>query len=151
MQCSSSFPFRHYSKLKRFSGMIETVRCFEDNSRIKEIAGTPGLGRVLVVDGQGSQRCALVGDQVASSALINGWTGILINGAIRDAAVINEMDTIGICALGTNPRKSDKRNGGEIGERVHFAGIYFVPGEYVYVDEDGIVASSTVVVPPLNA
>ncbi len=145
VQCSSIFPFRHFSKLKRFHGAVETVNCFEDNSRVKEMAYSPGLGRVLIVDGKGSQRCALVGDQVAAAALSNGWAGIVVNGAIRDAAAISEMDAIGICALGTNPRKSEKRNSGTIGDRVNYVGIDFVPGDYVYVDEDGIISSSTLI------
>lgn len=138
----SEFPFRHFSQVRKFHGRIRTVKCFEDNSRVKEILNTAGHGDVLVVDGRGSHRRALLGDQIASAAVKNGWSGVLIYGAIRDSEVIAELTDIGVCALGTNPRKSDRRGEGTIDDTVAFAGLNFVMGEYVYVDSDGIIISS---------
>ena len=137
-----SFPFKHFSKKTRFSGQIVTVKCFEDNSRVKELLATPGDGKVLVVDGQGSHRRALMGDLIAESAIKNHWSGVIINGAIRDSVAIRPLEVLGVCALGTNPRKSDRKGAGTTGEVVHFCGIDFKPGDYVYVDDDGIIVSN---------
>jgi regulator of ribonuclease activity A len=138
----SAFPFKHFSQLSKFHGRIRTVSCFEDNSRVKEILSSPGNSDVLVVDGKGSQRRALLGDQIASAALKNGWAGVLVHGAIRDSEIIGEFTDIGVCALGTNPRKSERRGEGTVGDIVTFAGLTFVSGEYVYVDSDGIIIST---------
>ena len=113
--------FQSYGKLKRFHGQIETVRCFESNPMVRSTLGTAGESRVLVVDGGGSKRVAICGDMIASLAVQNGWAGILINGCIRDSAIINEME-IGIKALGTHPVKSIKTYEGERGVRVSFGG-----------------------------
>jgi regulator of ribonuclease activity A len=137
-----SFPFRHFSKVMKFYGQIETVKCFEDNSRVKELLATPGNSRVLVVDGLGSQRRALMGDLIADSAVKNGWAGVLINGAIRDSSAIALLDNLGVCALGTNPRKSDRKGVGSVGEVLEFVGLRFTPGHFIYVDHDGIILSS---------
>ena len=101
---------------------------------------SPGEGKVLVVDGGGSMRRAMLGDNLAAKAVSNGWNGILINGCIRDSAEIGTMD-IGVKALGTNPRKTIKRNLGEHNVPVRFAGVTFKPGFYLYSDEDGIIVS----------
>jgi regulator of ribonuclease activity A len=138
-----SFPFRHFSKVRKFYGEIETVKCFEDNSRVKELLATPGYGRVLVVDGQASQRRALMGDLIADSAIKNGWAGLLINGAIRDSAAIGSLDNLGVCASGTNPRKSDRKGQGSVHEVVEFSGLKFTPGYFVFIDHDGIIVSPT--------
>ena len=108
---------------------------------VKEILATPGHGRVLIVDGQGSHRRALMGDLIAKSALDNGWGGVLINGVIRDSITIGSMKSLGVCALGTNPRKSDRKGQGSVGDIVEFAGLKFTAGHCVYVDEDGIIVS----------
>lgn len=134
--------FGSFGGRREFSGQIETVKCFEDNSLLRAALERNGKGRVLVVDGGGSRRCALLGDIVAGLAKKNEWNGVLIHGSIRDADVVATLD-IGIVALGTHPRKSAKKNEGAANITVHFAGIDFVPGQYVYIDTDGIVTSAT--------
>ena len=133
--------FRHYGKNHRFSGVVETVQCFEDNSKVRQAVFSEGKGRVLVVDAAASQRCAMLGDILAGEAVKNHWSGILINGYIRDSADIERMP-IGIRALGTFPLKSNKQGMGSRGVEVAFAGVRFVPGCYVYSDEDGTICSS---------
>lgn len=130
-----------YGGIASFGGRIETVSCFEDNSIVREVIESPGEGRVLVVDGGGSLRCALVGDQVAADALENGWAGIVVNGCVRDSAALAELD-IAILALDTHPRASSKRGEGRRGETVRFAGIEFIPGSWLYADDDGVVVSA---------
>lgn len=130
--------FHAFGGRRAFSGPVSTVRCFEDNSRVKEAVGAPGEGRVLVVDGGGSRRRALLGDMLGESAVRNGWVGVIIHGCIRDSAALGQMN-LGIRALGTMPLRSEKRNEGERDVPVRFAGVTFRPGDFVYVDEDGIV------------
>jgi len=137
--------FRAFGGHQAFSGPVSTVRCFEDNSRVREAVEGPGNGHVLVVDGGGSRRRALLGDKLGAAAVRNGWAGIIIHGCIRDSAELGRMD-LGIRALGTMPLRSEKRGEGERDVPVRFAGVTFRPGDYVYVDEDGIVVSHT----PLN-
>jgi regulator of ribonuclease activity A len=121
-----------------FAGRISTVRCFQDNVLLKSVLSEPGHGRVLVVDGAGSLHTALVGDLIAGLGQVNGWAGIIVNGAVRDAARLRGID-IGIKALGTNPRKSGKTGAGERDIVVELGGIRFVPGDIAYSDDDGIV------------
>ena len=123
---------------RQFAGPISTVRCFEDNALLKSILSEPGDGRVLVIDGGGSLHTALVGDVIAELGRTNGWAGIIVNGAVRDAATLRTLD-IGIKALGTNPRKSTKTGAGERGIAVSLGGVDFIPGDLAYSDEDGIV------------
>jgi regulator of ribonuclease activity A len=130
--------FRSYGSRVRFAGAVETVRCLEDNVLLKEVLATPGSGRVLVVDGGGSLRTALMGDMIAASAVANGWAGVVINGAVRDVAALRALD-LGVKALGSNPRKSAKEGTGEAGVPVGFGGVEFRPGAWLYSDEDGIV------------
>jgi len=132
--------FHAFGGRRAFSGPVSTVRCFEDNSRVKEAVGAPGEGRVLVVDGGGSRRRALLGDMLGESAVRNGWVGVIIHGCIRDSAALGQMN-LGIRALGTMPLRSEKRNEGERDVPVRFAGVTFRPGDFVYVDEDGVVLS----------
>jgi regulator of ribonuclease activity A len=132
--------FNSYGGRNAFSGQIETVKCHEDNSLVRSAVAAPGSGKVLVVDGGGSLRCALLGDMLAAMAQKNNWAGIVIYGCIRDSELIATLD-IGVVALNTNPRKSEKRNTGLANLTLRFAGISFVPGQYVYVDQDGIVTS----------
>lgn len=129
---------RHYGGRRRFGGPVETVKCFEDNSKLKELANTPGDGRVLVVDGGGSLRYALLGDIIGGEAIANGWAGVVIHGAIRDSATLATMD-LGVMALGTSPRRSAKNGEGRSGEPVEIEGVRIEPGDAVYADEDGIV------------
>ncbi len=121
-----------------FAGPISTVSCFQDNALLKSVLSEPGNGGVLVIDGSGSLHTALVGDVIAGLGHRNGWAGIIINGAVRDAAALRTID-IGIKALGTNPRKSSKTGDGERDVAIEFGGISFVPGEIAYSDDDGII------------
>jgi len=132
--------FRPYGGKHAFSGPVSTVRCFEDNTHVKEAVERPGGGRVLVVDGGGSRRRALFGDKLGSAAVKNGWVGLIVYGCIRDSAELGQMN-LGIRALGTMPLRSDKRGEGERDVPVRFAGVTFRPGDYVYADEDGVVVS----------
>jgi regulator of ribonuclease activity A len=124
----------------RFYGEISTIKCFEDNSLVREAVAEPGDGRVLVVDAGGSRRCAMLGDMLAEMAVANGWSGVIMNGLIRDSADIAGME-LGVKALGTHPLKSVKKGVGERDVAVRFAGVVFTPGQFVYADEDGIVCS----------
>ncbi len=132
--------FNHFGDKKLFSGKIRTIKLFEDNSLVRKQLELDGKGKVLVIDGGGSLRCALVGDQLAELAIHNNWEGIIVNGCIRDSEVINSMN-IGIKALNTSPVKSVKRNVGEIDIPVKFGSITFLPEHYVYADADGILVS----------
>ncbi len=133
--------FRQFGGVASFSGAIATVRCVEDNVLVKQRVGEQGGGRVLVVDGGGSLRCALVGDNVAGLALANGWAGLVINGCVRDVEALTRL-AIGIKALGTNPRPSGKVGAGEIDVPVSFGGATFTPGAMLHSDADGIVILS---------
>jgi regulator of ribonuclease activity A len=134
--------FHAFGGRRAFHGPISTIRCFEDNSRVKEAVESPGGGRVLVVDGGGSRRHALLGDKLGLAAVNNGWAGIIIHGCIRDSVELGRMD-LGIRALGTMPLRSEKRGEGERDVPVRFAGVTFRPGDHVYADEDGIIAAHT--------
>ncbi len=133
--------FRRFGGRSRFSGSISTVKCFEDNSLVRTALEEQAEGRVLVVDGGASMNCALLGDMLAAMAASNGWSGIIVNGCIRDSAVIAGID-IGVRALDTHPRKTVKRGVGERDIAVRFSDITFIPGEFVYVDEDGILVTA---------
>ncbi len=134
--------FKDYGGRRGFHGEITTLKLFEDNSLMRETLGQRGDARVLVVDGGGSLRCALLGDQLARLGMDSGWSGIIIYGCIRDAEEIAAMD-FGVKALNTNPTKSVKRGEGQKDISVRFAGVRFTPGEYAYADTDGIVLSET--------
>lgn len=131
---------RSFGGRTTFSGQVVTVKCHEDNSRVKETLSEPGRGKVLVVDGGGSLRCALLGDLIAGSAVDNGWEGVIIHGAARDVAALEGMD-IGVLALGSTPRKSVRRNEGQRDLPVAFGSVEFTPGHYVYADADGVLVS----------
>lgn len=133
--------FRIYGAKTSFAGPITTVKCFEDNSLVREILGTPGKGGVLVVDGGGSLNCALLGDILAEKAYKNSWSGVVVNGCIRDTSVIANID-IGVRALAAHPLKSVKRGLGDKNVTVHFAGVRFVPQHYLYADTDGVIVSA---------
>lgn len=123
-----------------FGGPLSTVKCFEDNSLVRQALEEPGQGRVLVVDGGGSDRCALLGDNVAQLAVDNDWAGILVNGCIRDTVAIGEMP-VPVKALAPHPLKSDKRDEGQRDVAVRFAGVTFEAGSYLYADADGVIIS----------
>ena len=130
-------PFRSFGA-SAFSGRIATVRCHEDNVLLKRAVSEPGQGRVLVVDGGGSLRCALLGDTIATIALANGWAGVVLNACVRDSAALDELD-LGVKAVGTNPRPSRKDGAGAVDVPVSFGGITFEPGAVLHADADGVV------------
>ena len=134
--------FRDLGGKAGFSGIIETVKAFEDNSLVRECVAAPGAGKVLVIDSGGSTRRAMLGDLLAAKAVKSGWAGVIVHGCIRDSAAIGEMP-LGVKALGTCPMKTDKRGLGDHNVPVRIGGVDFIPGEYVYADEDGIVVSAT--------
>jgi regulator of ribonuclease activity A len=139
---SCDLQFRSFGRAPRFGGAIRTVRCHHDNALLRQVLSQPGAGQVLVVDGGGSLHCALVGDVIAGLAAANGWSGLVVHGAIRDSGAMAAL-AIGIKALGTNPRKSGKAGSGEREVTVEFGGAVFRPGHYLYSDEDGIVVSAS--------
>lgn len=135
---SCDLQFTQYGGQPQFAGPITTVKCFEDNALLKSVLAEPGNGGVLVIDGDGSLHSALVGDLIAGLGVDNGWAGLIINGAVRDAATLRTLE-IGVKALGTNPRKSSKTGEGVRDVAVEFGGVVFVPGHIAYSDDDGIV------------
>lgn len=132
--------WQNYGGRDRFGGEIVTVKCFEDNSRVKEHLGTEGHGKVLVVDGGGSLRNALIGDMIAENAIKHGWEGVIIHGACRDVDALAKLD-IGVMALGCVPVKSVRRGEGELNIDIRFGGVTFTPGQYVYADNNGIIVA----------
>lgn len=132
--------FNNFGGRDSFGGEIVTVKCFEDNSLVKEQVENKGQGKVLVVDGGGSLRRALLGDMLAEKAARNGWEGIVVYGCIRDVDVIAQTD-LGVQALASHPMKTDKRGIGDLNVPVTFAGVTFRPGEFLYADNNGIIVS----------
>jgi len=133
--------FKNYGAKTSFGGEVVTIKCFEDNSRVKENAGMPGNGKVMVVDGGGSLNKALLGDLITETAMNNGWEGFIIYGCIRDVDPINTMQ-IGVKALNSIPLKTQRKGKGENNVKITFGGVAFNPGEYVYADTTGIIVSS---------
>ena len=140
VQCCE-LQLRSFGRRNRFAGEIVTVDCIEDNVLVKQALQDPGRGKVLVIDGHGSLRCALVGDVIAGTALANGWEGIVIHGAVRDVTALRELD-LGVLALGSNPAKSAKRGTGIRGAAVRFGGVTFQQGWWLVADEDGVLVSA---------
>jgi len=138
---SCDVQFRQFGGRTQFAGPISTVRCFQDNALLKSVLSEPGEGRVLVVDGGGSLHAALVGDVIAELARRSGWAGLIVNGAVRDAATLRDLD-LGIKALGTNPRKSTKTGAGDRDVVLDIGGVTFAPGEFAFSDDDGIVVTA---------
>lgn len=130
--------FRDYGGTAAFSGIVATVKCFEDNAVVRAAIEAPGQGRVLVVDGGASLRRALVGGNIAGTAAMNGWAGIVVNGAVRDEAELAAC-RIGIRALALLPMPPEKRNPGERDVAVDIQGVWIRPGDRLYADADGIV------------
>jgi regulator of ribonuclease activity A len=135
---SVSVQFQSLGGRTHFSGPVRTIRCFEDNALVKTLLATPGSGSVLVVDGAGSLRTALMGDMIAASAVANGWAGVVINGAIRDRLAIAGLP-LGVKALGSNPRKSAKEGAGEVDVPLEIGGVTIRPGAMIWCDPDGIL------------
>jgi regulator of ribonuclease activity A len=133
--------FVNYGKQGRFSGEIVTIKCFEDNSLVRDLVNSEGHGKVIVVDGGGSLRRALLGDLLAAKAVENGWSGLVINGCVRDVEILETMD-LGIRALNCHPLKTEKRGEGQLNVTVSFAGVRFQPGSFLYADANGIVLAA---------
>jgi len=133
-------PLRSYGGHKRCSGAIVTVKLNEDNRTLKAMLQTPGKQRIAVVQ-TGGVFCAVVGDKLAAHAIENGWAGMIIKGYIRDARALEQMP-MAIWALGTCPRRSAKLEEGELDASLHFGGVTFETGHYLYADEDGIVVAA---------
>jgi regulator of ribonuclease activity A len=132
--------FREYGGLAKFSGPIQRLKVFEDNALVRQLLETDGGGRVLVIDGGGSLRCALLGGRLASVAHANRWAGVVVNGSVRDSAELSQVP-VGLRALGCVPLRSGKAGLGERGSRLSFAGVTFAPDWYLYADGDGIVVA----------
>lgn len=132
--------WRMYGGRSTFGGEVDTVKCFEDNSRVKARLAEPGDGRVLVVDGGGSLRHALIGDMIAERAADNGWAGVIIHGACRDVDVLAGID-FGVCALGAVPIKSVRRDEGQQGIEITIAGVGIRPGDFAYADRNGVIVA----------
>ena len=132
--------FQSYGAQPRFAGPIETLRVFEDNTLVRSVLETAGGGRVLIVDGGGSLRCALVGGKLGELAQNNGWAGVVVHGCVRDSIELAQC-RVGIRALGTCPRKSRKGGAGERAVQIDVAGARVLPGQWCYADEDGILIS----------
>ncbi|MFT4563588.1 MAG: regulator of ribonuclease activity A [Gammaproteobacteria bacterium] len=130
--------FRDFGGILSFEGPVSTLKVYEDNSLVRSALEENGGGRVLVIDGAGSLRCALVGDNLAALGAQNNWAGIVVFGCIRDAVLISKI-RIGVKALATNPRKSVKKGLGERDIAVRFADVKMSPGDHLYADPDGIV------------
>ena len=131
---------KHFGATQQFYGEVVTVKCFEDNSVVKAQAAQTGEGRVMVVDGGGSLRCALMGDQIALTAHRNGWAGVIIYGCVRDVVDMMSME-FGIMALASIPRKSTRRDEGQLNIPIRFGDVSFHPGDWVYADLNGVLVS----------
>ena len=141
-RCSScELPFRQFGARRAFAGKIRTIRCRADNALVRRLLETTSSGEVLVVDGGGFLGAALLGDQLAALGVKNGWSGVVIHGAVRDSVALAAMD-FGVKALGTNPKKAEKVGTGDIGVAVEFGGVKFAPGHWLYSDDDGILVSA---------
>lgn len=132
--------FRDLGGQTHFSGRIATIKCFEDNSLVRQLVSERGAGRVLVIDAGGSLRRAVLGDLLAQQAVDNGWSGVLVYGCIRDSAAIGQM-ALGVKALATHPMKTDKRGEGQRDIPVRFAGVAFRPDDWIYADQDGVIVA----------
>ena len=138
--CVLELQLGNYGQIRQFGGAVVTIKCHEDNSLVKQCVDEPGLGRVIVVDGGGSMRRALLGDLLAEKAAANGWSGLIINGVIRDVDEIGRT-SIGVQALGSCPIKTEKRGVGERDIDIHIGGVDIAPGDYIYADNNGVVVS----------
>ncbi len=138
--------FRDYGAVQRFAGSVVTVKCFEDNTPVKAAVESPGEGRVLVVDGGGSLRRALLGGQLGAAAAQNGWAGVVIDGCVRDVAELRES-AVGIRALASMPLPTERKQAGLRDVPIQIQSVWVRPGDWLYADEDGIVVSDR----PLHA
>lgn len=134
--------FRDFGGKLKFCGEVVTIKCFEDNSLVRDLVGMDGQGKVIVVDGGGSMRRALLGDLLAAKAAANNWQGLLINGCVRDVEILERID-LGVKALNCVPVKTDKRGEGQAGVVLRIAGADIRPGQYLYADANGIVVANS--------
>ncbi len=132
--------YRHFGKRQRFAGPARTLKVFEDNALVRSMLEMPGEGNVLVVDGGGSLRSALVGGNLGKLAEGNGWAGIIVNGCVRDTLELDDCD-VGVLALGTIPRRSERKGAGDKNVVVNMSGVLVHPGDMIYADEDGVLVS----------
>lgn len=131
---------RNFGGRVAFGRQISTIKCFEDNALLKTLAGEPGNGGVVVVDGGGSCRRALLGDMIAADAIANGWTGVIIYGSVRDVDELAALP-LGVQVIGTIPVKPEKRGIGDLNVPVTFGGVTFTPGQYVYAENNGVICA----------
>lgn len=125
---------------KAFWGKVETLQCPDDNSLVKELLNSEGEGKILVVDANGISNVALLGDMIAEAGVKNNWSGVVLNGYVRDIDILSKLN-FGIQALGTMPVRSEKKNQGQVGVDITFGGITFSRGNYVYADNNGLLLS----------
>lgn len=140
-------PFVNYGQIRRFFGRAVTIKCHEDNSLVKACVEEEGAGRVIVVDGGGSRRRALLGDMLAEKAAANGWAGLVIDGVIRDVDEIGAT-AVGVQALGTCPIKTQKLGVGQRDVVLEMGGVAIAPGDYIYADNNGVLVSKTALLNP---
>ena len=133
--------FKDFGGLQKFSGLVTTVKCFEDNSEVKAAVESAGHGRVLVVDGGGSLRRALLGGNLGAAAAKNGWAGVVLDGCVRDVAELAQSQ-VGIRALAKMPLSTERRHEGQRDVAVQIQGVWVRPGDWLYADEDGMVVTS---------
>ena len=139
--------FKNFGGRLSFGGQVVTVKCFEDNSRVKELLATDGTGKVLVVDGGGSLRCALLGDLIGDSAVKCGWKGVIVYGAVRDVDALAQLD-LGVQALSAMPLKSVRKGVGDVGLTLEIGGVMIADGEYIYADNNGVIVSADALTMP---
>ena len=133
--------FSDYGGKQKFCGEIVTLKCFEDNSLVRDLVRSEGAGRVIVVDGGGSLRRAMLGDLLAAKAAENSWQGLLINGCVRDVEILETIN-LGVKAINSIPVKTDKRGEGQLEIPVSFAGAQIEPGQFLYADANGVVIAN---------
>ena len=138
---------RDFGGLAEFSGQVTTIKCYESNPMVRKTLCENGYGRVLVIDGGASMRCAIIGDLLTELAAKNNWSGIVVNGCVRDTSEICNFD-VGIKALAANPLKPGKRDMGQRDVPVCVCGVTINPGDWLYADTDGVIISPNELVLP---
>lgn len=133
--------FEHYGGLSSFGGQVQTIKCFEDNAIILNVVANDGTGKVLIIDGGGSIRCALIDAEIAELAAENNWEGIVCNGSVRDVDALEDIN-IGIMALNSIPVGADDQGIGEDDIAINFAGVTFLPDDHLYADSTGAILSA---------
>lgn len=132
--------FKSFGALPRFCGPVVTVKCFEDNTPVKKAVESEGNNSVLVVDGGGSLRRALLGGNLGAAAARNGWAGVVVDGCVRDVLELASAQ-VGIRALAAMPLPTERRTDGQMNLPVHIQGVWVRPGDWLYADEDGMVVA----------